>query len=212
MDAKAQELALLAALSLFFAGFAWILGYVVLGSVLFALAVATGLGAAYRPWPSDMGQLILKRATAPPVRPLERGRLRRALRGRGGRSHHEGDRSARRCAVGLWPGPDLRWVVLRCRVAQRKPRRGRRGFAAPPEGATVVEGPSTKCNRSPCVPKRKSPARGGAKDSRVGLASYRAVATMRAMRHADASHQQTIAPRLRCFWRSGNIHVGCFSV
>ena len=50
MDAKAQELALLAALSLFCAGFAWILGHLVLGSVLFALGVAASLGAAYRPW------------------------------------------------------------------------------------------------------------------------------------------------------------------
>ena len=40
MDAKTQELALLAALSLFCAGFAWILGHLVLGSVLFALGVA----------------------------------------------------------------------------------------------------------------------------------------------------------------------------
>jgi hypothetical protein len=40
MDAKAQELALLAALSLFCAGFAWILGSPVSGSVLFALGVA----------------------------------------------------------------------------------------------------------------------------------------------------------------------------
>jgi hypothetical protein len=44
MDAKAQELALLAALSLFCAGFAWILGQLVLGSVLFALGVVAAAG------------------------------------------------------------------------------------------------------------------------------------------------------------------------
>ena len=46
MDAKAQELALLAALSLFCAGFAWILGHLFLGSVLFALGVVA-VGAAW---------------------------------------------------------------------------------------------------------------------------------------------------------------------
>jgi hypothetical protein len=51
MDAKTRNLALLAALSLFCAGFAWILDYVVLGAVLFVLGVAAGLGAAYRHWP-----------------------------------------------------------------------------------------------------------------------------------------------------------------
>ena len=47
MDAKTRDLALLAALSLFSAGFAWILGYVILGSVFFALGVVGILGAAY---------------------------------------------------------------------------------------------------------------------------------------------------------------------
>jgi hypothetical protein len=51
MDAKAQELALFAALSLFCAGFAWILGHSVLGLILFALGVAADLGAAHRHWP-----------------------------------------------------------------------------------------------------------------------------------------------------------------
>jgi hypothetical protein len=51
MDAKAQELALLAALSLFCAGFAWILGHLVLGSVLFALGVVAVFGAAWWRWP-----------------------------------------------------------------------------------------------------------------------------------------------------------------
>jgi gluconolactonase len=46
MDAKAQELVLLAALSLFCAGFAWILGQLVLGLVLFALGVVA-VGAAW---------------------------------------------------------------------------------------------------------------------------------------------------------------------
>jgi hypothetical protein len=46
MDAKAQELSLIAALSLFCAGFAWILDQPVLGSVLFALGVVA-VGAAW---------------------------------------------------------------------------------------------------------------------------------------------------------------------
>jgi hypothetical protein len=48
MDAKAQELALLAALSLFCAGFAWILDYLVLGSVLFALGVVVAAAGIVR--------------------------------------------------------------------------------------------------------------------------------------------------------------------
>jgi hypothetical protein len=50
MDAKAQELALLAALSLLCAGFAWILDYVVLGSVLFALGGAAAVEIAWDHW------------------------------------------------------------------------------------------------------------------------------------------------------------------
>jgi hypothetical protein len=46
MDAKTRELALLAVLSLFCAGFAWILDHLVLGSVFFALGLAAVLGAA----------------------------------------------------------------------------------------------------------------------------------------------------------------------
>jgi hypothetical protein len=61
MDAKAQELVLLAALSLFCAGFAWILGHLVLGSVLFALGVVA-IGAATVTWraltpPAGLGLL-----------------------------------------------------------------------------------------------------------------------------------------------------------
>ncbi len=51
MDAKAQELALLAALSLFCAGIAWILGHFVLGAVFFALGVVAALGLAQTEWP-----------------------------------------------------------------------------------------------------------------------------------------------------------------
>jgi hypothetical protein len=51
MDAKTPNLALLAALSLFCAGFAWISGHPVSGSVLFALGVVASLGAAQRRWP-----------------------------------------------------------------------------------------------------------------------------------------------------------------
>jgi hypothetical protein len=47
MDAKTRDLALLAALSLFCAGVAWILDHLVLGSVFFALAVAAALGIAW---------------------------------------------------------------------------------------------------------------------------------------------------------------------
>jgi hypothetical protein len=46
MDAKTRNLALLAALSLFCAGVAWILDYFILGSVFFALGVAA-LGIAW---------------------------------------------------------------------------------------------------------------------------------------------------------------------
>jgi hypothetical protein len=50
MDAKAQELTLLAALSLFCASFAWILGELVLGSILFVLGVvAVGPAWAQQP-------------------------------------------------------------------------------------------------------------------------------------------------------------------
>jgi len=48
MEADTRDLALLAALSLFSAGFAWILGYVILGSVFFALGVAAALGIAQK--------------------------------------------------------------------------------------------------------------------------------------------------------------------
>jgi hypothetical protein len=50
MDAETRNLAVLAALSLFSAGFAWILGYVILGSVFFALGVVAGLGIAQKHW------------------------------------------------------------------------------------------------------------------------------------------------------------------
>jgi hypothetical protein len=40
IDAKTRDLALLAALSLFCAGIAWILDYLILGSVFFALGLA----------------------------------------------------------------------------------------------------------------------------------------------------------------------------
>jgi hypothetical protein len=44
MDAKTHNLALLAALSLFCAGVAWILGYLILGSILFALGGVAAVG------------------------------------------------------------------------------------------------------------------------------------------------------------------------
>jgi hypothetical protein len=51
MDAKTtRDLALLAALSLFCAGFAWSWGYVILGSVFFALGVVAALGIAQKHW------------------------------------------------------------------------------------------------------------------------------------------------------------------
>src|SRR5262245_30459692 len=48
MDAKTRDLALLISLSLFCAGVAWILDYLILGSVFFALGVAA-LGIAWEP-------------------------------------------------------------------------------------------------------------------------------------------------------------------
>jgi len=48
MDAKTRDLALLAALSLFCAGVAWILDYLILGSVFFALGVVAALGIAQK--------------------------------------------------------------------------------------------------------------------------------------------------------------------
>jgi hypothetical protein len=45
MDAKTRDLALLTALALFCAGLAWILDYLILGSVFFALGLAA-LGIA----------------------------------------------------------------------------------------------------------------------------------------------------------------------
>jgi hypothetical protein len=50
MDAKTRDLALLAVLSLFCAGFAWSSGHFVLGSVFFALGVVAALGMAERYW------------------------------------------------------------------------------------------------------------------------------------------------------------------
>jgi len=51
MDAKTtRDLALLAALSLFCAGFAWSCDYVILGSVFFALGVVGVFGIAERYW------------------------------------------------------------------------------------------------------------------------------------------------------------------
>ena len=64
MDAETRDLALIAALSLFCAGFAWILGYVILGSVFFALGVVAALGIAQKYWRADMGQPFLKRRAA----------------------------------------------------------------------------------------------------------------------------------------------------
>jgi len=48
MDAKTRDLALLAALSLFCTGVAWIWGYVILGSVFFALGGVAALGLGRR--------------------------------------------------------------------------------------------------------------------------------------------------------------------
>jgi hypothetical protein len=51
MDAKTtRDLALLAALSLFCAGVAWSWGYVILGSIFFALGVVAALGIAQKYW------------------------------------------------------------------------------------------------------------------------------------------------------------------
>ena len=50
MDAKMRDLVLIAVLSLFCAGFAWILGYVILGSIFFALGVVAALGLAKNHW------------------------------------------------------------------------------------------------------------------------------------------------------------------
>jgi hypothetical protein len=48
MDAKTRDLALLAALSLFCAGIAWIMDHAVFGSAFFALGVVGIFGAADR--------------------------------------------------------------------------------------------------------------------------------------------------------------------
>jgi hypothetical protein len=50
MDAKTRDLALLATLSLFCAGFAWSLGHFILGSVFFVLGVVAVLGIGERYW------------------------------------------------------------------------------------------------------------------------------------------------------------------
>ena len=50
IDAETRDLALLTALSLSFAGVAWILGYVILGSIFFALGVVAALGLAKNHW------------------------------------------------------------------------------------------------------------------------------------------------------------------
>jgi hypothetical protein len=50
MDAKTRDLALLAALSLFCAGVAWILGHLVLGSVFFALGVTAAVSIVWEDW------------------------------------------------------------------------------------------------------------------------------------------------------------------
>jgi hypothetical protein len=49
MDAKTRNLALLTALSLFCAGFAWSWGHVIFGLVFFALGLAA-LGIAWEQW------------------------------------------------------------------------------------------------------------------------------------------------------------------
>jgi hypothetical protein len=51
MDAKTRNLALLASLSLFLAGVAWVEDHAVFGSVFFALGVVAIGGAAHRYWP-----------------------------------------------------------------------------------------------------------------------------------------------------------------
>jgi hypothetical protein len=50
MDAKTRNLALLAVLSLFCAGVAWISGNFVLGWVFFAFGVVAALGIAEKYW------------------------------------------------------------------------------------------------------------------------------------------------------------------
>jgi hypothetical protein len=50
MDAKSRDLALLAALSFICTGVAWIWGYVILGSVLFALGGVAAIGLAENHW------------------------------------------------------------------------------------------------------------------------------------------------------------------
>jgi hypothetical protein len=50
MDAKAQELVLLAALSLFCAGVAWSWDHAILGSVLFALGGVAAVEIAWDHW------------------------------------------------------------------------------------------------------------------------------------------------------------------
>ena len=50
MDAKTRDLALLAGLSLFCAGVAWISDHFVLGWVFFALGAVAALGVAERHW------------------------------------------------------------------------------------------------------------------------------------------------------------------
>jgi hypothetical protein len=50
MDAKTRNLALLAAMSLFCAGVAWISDHFVLGSVFFAFGGVAALGIAERRW------------------------------------------------------------------------------------------------------------------------------------------------------------------
>ena len=50
MDAKARSLALLAGLSLFCAGVAWILDHLVLGSVFFVLGGVAALEIVWNHW------------------------------------------------------------------------------------------------------------------------------------------------------------------
>ena len=50
MDAKTRNLALLTALSLFCAGFAWSWDYIILGSVFFVLGGVAAIGLAESHW------------------------------------------------------------------------------------------------------------------------------------------------------------------